>query len=75
MQSQSSAAINQLCDEKGIPATKVPGHGESRPSEPHTARIARVKQNIEIEISDKTEAIQVVLIKEVVKKVEEPIPS
>jgi N utilization substance protein A len=71
MQSQFLAAINQLCDEKGIPRDKVLDTVKAAIRAAYRKDYGTREQNIEIEISDKSEAIQVILVKEVVKKVEE----
>lgn len=72
MQSQFLAAINQLCDEKGIPRDKVLDTVKAAIRAAYRKDYGTREQNIEIEINDKTEAIEVILVKDVVKKVEEP---
>lgn len=70
MQSQFLAAINQLCDEKGIPKEKVMETIKAALRAAYRKDYGNRDQNIDVELSDKTEAATVYLIKNVVKKVE-----
>jgi N utilization substance protein A len=72
MQSQFLAAINQLCDEKGIPKEKVIETIKAALRAAYRKDYGNKEQNIEVELSDTVEGITVFLVKEVVKKVEEP---
>lgn len=70
MQSQFLAAINQLCDEKGIPKEKVMETIKAALRAAYRKDYGNRDQNIDVELNDKTEAATVYLIKNVVKKVE-----
>ncbi len=70
MQSQFIAAINQLCDEKGIPKEKVMETIKAALRAAYRKDYGNRDQNIDVELSDKTESATVFLIKNVVKKVE-----
>ncbi len=70
MQSQFLAAINQLCDEKGIPKDKVMETIKAALRAAYRKDYGNRDQNIDVELSDKTESATVYLIKNVVKKVE-----
>lgn len=70
MQSQFLAAINQLCDEKGIPKDKVMETIKAALRAAYRKDYGNRDQNIDVELNDKTEAFTVFLIKKVVKKVE-----
>lgn len=72
MQSQFLAAINQLCDEKGIPKEKVMETIKAALRAAYRKDYGNRDQNIEVELTDSTEGTVVYLVKEVVKKVEEP---
>jgi len=72
MQSQFLAAINQLCDEKGIPKDKVMETIKAALRAAYRKDYGNRDQNIDVEMNDKTEAFTVYLIKMVVKKVENP---
>ncbi len=73
MQSQFLAAINQLCDEKGIPKDKIMETIKAAIRAAYRKDYGNRDQNIEIELTDSTtEGTIVYLVKEVVKKVEEP---
>lgn len=72
MQSQFLAAINQLCDEKGIPKDKILETIKAAIRAAYRKDYGNRDQNIEIELNDSTEGTVVYLVKEVVKKVEEP---
>lgn len=70
MQSQFLAAINQICDEKGIPRDKVLETIKAAIRAAFRKDYGSKDQNIEVDISEKNEQIVVYLLKEVVKKVE-----
>lgn len=72
MQSQFLAAINQLCDEKGIPKDKIIDTIQAAIRAAYRKDYGNREQNIEVELSDKTESAIVYLVKDVVKKVENP---
>lgn len=72
MQSQFLAAINQLCDEKGIPKDKVIETIKAAIRAAYRKDYGNREQNIDVEFSDKSEGIHVLLVKDVVKKVENP---
>lgn len=71
MQSQFLAAINQLCDEKGIPKDTILETIKAAIRAAYRKDYGTREQNIEIELNDKTEQTIVYLVKEVVKKVED----
>jgi len=70
MQSQFLAAINQLCDEKGIPREKVLETIKAALRAAYRKDYGNREQNIDVEINEKTEAATIYLVKTVVKKVE-----
>ncbi len=70
MQSQFLAAINQLCDEKGIPKDKIMETIKAALRAAYRKDYGNRDQNIDVELSDKTETATVYLVKNVVKKVE-----
>jgi len=70
MQSQFLAAINQICDEKGIPKDKIIETITAAIRAAYRKDYGNRDQNIEVELSQTTEQITVYIIKEVVKKVE-----
>src|SRR5438046_218812 len=72
MQSQFLAAINQLCDEKGIPKDKVIETIKAALRAAYRKDYGNREQNVEVEFGDKSEMATVYLIKDVVKKVENP---
>lgn len=72
MQSQFLAAINQLCDEKGIPKEKILETVKAALRAAYRKDYGNRDQNIEVELNDGAEGTVVYLLKEVVKKVEEP---
>ncbi|MBU1954195.1 transcription termination factor NusA, partial [Patescibacteria group bacterium] len=72
MQSQFLAAINQLCDEKGIPKDKILETIKAAIRAAYRKDYGTRDQNIEIDLTDSAEGTTVYLVKEVVKKVEEP---
>ncbi len=71
MQSQFIAAINQLCDEKGIPRDKVIDTIKAALRAAYRKDYGNREQNVEVELSDKSEMATVYLVKDVVKKVED----
>lgn len=71
MQSQFIAAINQLCDEKGIPRDQVIETIKAALRAAYRKDYGNREQNIEVEMSDKSESATVYLIKDIVKKVED----
>ena len=72
MQSQFLAAINQLCDEKGIPKDRVLETIKAALRAAYRKDYGNRDQNIEVELNDSAEGTVVYLLKEVVKKVENP---
>ncbi|MCA9374118.1 MAG: transcription termination factor NusA [Candidatus Gracilibacteria bacterium] len=72
MQSQFLAAINQLCDEKGIPKDRVLETIKAALRAAYRKDYGNRDQNIEVELNDSAEGTVVYLLKEVVKKVESP---
>lgn len=70
MQSQFLAAINQLCDEKGIPKDKVVETIKAAIRAAYRKDYGNKDQNIDVDIGEKSDSIKVFLLKEVVKKVE-----
>jgi len=72
MQSQFLAAINQLCDEKGIPKDKILETIKAAIRAAYRKDYGNRDQVIEVEMSEKGEQATVYLVKEVVKKVENP---
>ncbi len=69
MQSQFLAAVNQLCDEKGIQREKVIDIIKAALRAAYRKDYGNREQNIEVEFNETTEAATVFLIKTVVKKV------
>ncbi len=72
MQSQFLAAINQLCDEKGIPRDAIIDTIKAALRAAYRKDYGNREQNVEVELDEKTERFSVFLLKEVVKKVELP---
>lgn len=70
MQSQFFAAINQLCDEKGIPKDKVIETIKAALRAAYRKDYGNREQNIDVEFGEKSEMAVIYLVKEVVKKVE-----
>lgn len=70
MQSQFLAAINQLCDEKGIPKDRIIETITAAIRAAYRKDYGNRDQNIEVELTDKSEMATVYLVKDVVKKVE-----
>ncbi len=70
MQSQFIAAINQLCDEKGIPRDKVMETIKAALRAAYRKDYGNRDQNIDVELSEKSDRAIVYLIRDVVKKVE-----
>lgn len=72
MQSQFLAAINQLCDEKGIPKDMVMETIKAALRAAYRKDYGNREQNIEVEFGDQAESAVIYLVKDVVKKVEDP---
>lgn len=72
MQSQFIAAINQLCDEKNIPKDQILDTIQAALRAAYRKDYGNKEQNIEVEIDEKREMTTVYLVKEIVKKVENP---
>ncbi len=72
MQSQFIAAINQLCDEKNIPKDQVMETIKAALRAAYRKDYGNKDQNIDIELLDDSELATVYLIKDIVKKVENP---
>lgn len=72
MQSQFLAAINQLCDEKGISKDMVLETIKAALRAAYRKDYGNREQNIEVEFSEKSESAVVYLVKDIVKKVEDP---
>ena len=70
MQSQFLAAINQLCDEKGIPKEKVIETIKAALRAAYRKDYGNRDQNIDVDFTDSAETARVYLLKNVVKKVE-----
>lgn len=70
MQSQFLAAINQLCDEKGIPRDKILDTIKAAIRAAYRKDYGNRDQNIEVEMGENSEQATVYLVKDVVKKVE-----
>jgi transcription termination/antitermination protein NusA len=71
MQSQFLAAINQLCDEKGIPKDKIMDTISAAIRAAYRKDYGNREQNIEVELGEGAETATVFVVKDVVKKVEE----
>ena len=72
MQSQFLAAINQLCDEKGIPKEMVVDTIKAALRAAYRKDYGNREQNIDVELNEKTEQATIYLVKTVVKKIENP---
>lgn len=72
MQSQFLAAINQICDEKNIPKDRVIETIHAALRAAYRKDWGNKDQNVEVELNDSGNFATIYLIKEVVKKVEEP---
>ncbi len=72
MQSQFLAAINQLCDEKGIPREKILETIKAALRAAYRKDYGNREQNVEVELNEKTESTTIFLLKDVVKKIENP---
>lgn len=70
MQTQFMAAINQLADEKNIPRDVVLDIVKAALRTAYRKDFGNKEQNVDVEIDEKTENATVLLLKEVVKKVE-----
>jgi N utilization substance protein A len=72
MQSQFLAAINQLCDEKGIPKDKVIETIKAALRAAYRKDYGTRDQNVEVDLNEDSGRASVYLVKDVVKKVETP---
>jgi len=72
MQSQFLAAINQICDEKNIPKDKVVETIKAALKAAYRKDYGNKEQEVDVELNDKGTFATIYLVKEVVKKVEEP---
>ncbi len=72
MQSQFIAAINQLCDEKNIPKDQVLDIIKAALRAAYRKDYGNKDQVIEVEMDDQEDMATIYLIKEIVKKVENP---
>ncbi|MBD3328248.1 transcription termination/antitermination protein NusA, partial [Candidatus Peregrinibacteria bacterium] len=72
MQSQFLAAINQLCDEKGIPKDRIMETIQAALRAAYRKDYGNRDQNIEVDLGETTDQATVFLIKDVVKTVENP---
>lgn len=72
MQSQFLAAINQICDEKNIPKDKVIETIKAALRAAYRKDWGNKDQNVDVELNDSGSFATIYLLKEVVKKVEEP---
>ena len=70
MQSQFFAAVNQLCDEKGIQREKIIDIIKAALRAAYRKDYGNREQNIEVDFNEKTELATVYLVKTVVKKIE-----
>lgn len=70
MQSQFFAAINQLCDEKGIPRDKVMDIIKAALRAAYRKDYGNREQNIDVDFDEKTEMATIYVVKNVVKKIE-----
>ena len=71
-QSQFIAAINQICDEKNIPKDRVMETIKAALRAAYRKDYGNKEQNVEVELNDKGTFATIYLVKEVVKKVEDP---
>jgi transcription termination/antitermination protein NusA len=71
MQSQFLAAINQLCDEKGIPKDKVLETIKAALRAAYRKDYGNREQNVEVDLNEESGRASVYLVKDVVKKVED----
>jgi len=71
MQSQFFAAINQLCEEKNLPKDTIMETIEAALRAAYRKDYGNREQEIEIKINEKSGSISVLLVKQVVKKVED----
>jgi len=72
MQSQFLAAINQLCDEKGISKEKVLETIKAALRAAYRKDYGNREQNVEVDLNEESGRASVYLVKDVVKKVENP---
>lgn len=71
-QSQFLAAINQICDEKNIPKDKVIETIKAALRAAFRKDYGNKEQNIDVELNDKGNFATIFVVKEIVKKVEDP---
>ncbi len=72
MQSQFLAAINQICDEKNIPRDQIVETIKAAVRAAYRKDYGNKDQNIDVDLDEKREMITIYLVKEIVKKVENP---
>lgn len=72
MQSQFLAAINQLCDEKNIPKDQIIETIKAAVRAAYRKDYGNKEQNIDVDLDEKRELITIYLVKEIVKKIENP---
>lgn len=72
MQSQFLAAINQLCDEKNIPKEQILETIKSAVKAAYRKDYGNREQDLDVEFDEQTEMFTIYLVKEIVKKVEDP---
>jgi N utilization substance protein A len=72
MQSQFLAAINQICDEKNIPRDQILETIKAAVRAAYRKDYGNKEQNIDVDLDEKREMITIYLVKEIVKKVEDP---
>jgi N utilization substance protein A len=72
MQSQFLAAINQICDEKNIPRDQIVETIKAAVRAAYRKDYGNKDQNIDVDLDEKREMITIYLVKEIVKKVEDP---
>lgn len=72
MQSQFLAAINQICDEKNIPKDQIVETIKAAVRAAYRKDYGNKEQNIDVDLDEKREMITIYLVKEIVKKVENP---
>lgn len=72
MQSQFLSAINQICDEKNIPKDQIVETIKAAVKAAYRKDYGNKEQNIDIDLDEKRELITIYLVKEIVKKIEDP---
>lgn len=72
MQSQFLAAINQICDEKNIPKDQIVETIKAAVRAAYRKDYGNKEQNIDVDLDEKREMITIYLVKEIVKKIENP---